>query len=196
MLRHVTDGLSSATNVVGAALVGSLGTRRGDDWSDIDLLVYVDGEARGALDGVVAEAACVLTAPHNTRADGDSFGAIFLVDGLPILTDWYVWPADRAAWPRDATPISGARRAFPIGGSFLDMNGVGARGELPAATDERLRHHAIAMTVIDAKRLARGATDVDPGTLVAQLEPHRAAARELVDAAERYVELAIRSACA
>ena len=198
VLRRVTDGLSAAADVVGVALVGSLGTRRADDWSDVDLLVYVDGEVAGALDEVIADAgvASVLTSPHNTRADGHSFGAVFLVDGLPILTDWYVWPAEHAAWPRDATPITSARRAFPIGGAFLDMNGVGPRGEMPAATDERLRHHTIAMTVIDAKRLARGATDVDPGALIARLDPHRAAAPELVAAAERYVELAIRSACA
>ncbi|WP_158602967.1 nucleotidyltransferase domain-containing protein [Jiangella rhizosphaerae] len=38
----MTEGLRADPAVAGAALVGSLGTGRHDDWSDVDLLVVVD----------------------------------------------------------------------------------------------------------------------------------------------------------
>jgi len=165
--------LDSAPHVTSVELVGSLGRGDGDDWSDVDLLVFVDGDVRTALDPVLpqlGEMAFFLDAPHNTRADGYSFGATFIVDGLPIGTDWYVWPAHVAD-----------------GGSFDERNGEGPRGVMPPITDERLKAFEIAMTIVEAKALARGRTDVTADELRrrAVLAPVPA----LADAINRYLDL-------
>jgi predicted nucleotidyltransferase len=144
-LAHALGVLTATEGVAAVELVGSLGRGDGDDWSDVDLLVFVDDDVRSSLDAVLprlGDVALVLDAPHNTRADGHSFGAVFLVDGLPLATDWYVWP-----------------RALH-GRPFDDLQAEGPRGVLPEVTDDRRRLHEQMMTVVDVKRFARGANDV------------------------------------
>ena len=92
-LSRALGTLESSAPVVAVELVGSLRRRESDDWSDVDLLVFVDGDPLHAIDAVpqeLGELAVRLDAPHNTRADGHSFGAVFLVDGQPLATDWYM----------------------------------------------------------------------------------------------------------
>ena len=174
-LSRALAALEAAPHVTSAELVGSLGRGDGDGWSDVDLLVFVDGDGdvRTVLDPVLpqlGEMPFFLDAPHNTRADGYSFGATFIVDGLPIGTDWYVWPARVAG-----------------GGSFDERNGEGPRGVMPPITDERLKAFEIAMTIVEAKGLARGRTDVTVDELRrrAMLAPVPA----LADAINRYLDV-------
>lgn len=165
--------LETAPHVTSVELVGSLGRGDGDDWSDVDLLVFVDGDVRTALDPLLpqlGEMAFFLDAPHNTRADGYSFGATFIVDGLPIGTDWYVWPS-----------------ALHGGGSFDALNGAGPRGVMPPITDERLQAFEIAMTIVEAKRLARGRTDVTADELRRRVM--LAPVSALADAINSYIDL-------
>jgi hypothetical protein len=171
-LAHARRALDAAEHVAAVELVGSLGRGDGDNWSDVDLLVFVHGDVRTALDALlpqVGEVALQLDAPNNTRADGHSFGAIFLVDELPLATDWYVWPAALA------------------GGSFAELNAHGPRGEMPPITDSRQRALEVAMTVVEAKRLVRGVGTVPLEELRrrATLAPEPA----LGDAINRYLDL-------
>jgi predicted nucleotidyltransferase len=45
LLAEVLGGLRADPEVAGVALVGSLGRGAGDNWSDVDLLVLMDGRA-------------------------------------------------------------------------------------------------------------------------------------------------------
>lgn len=172
-LTRAVQVLDDADAVVDVELVGSLGRGDGDEWSDVDLVVFVDGDPRHALDAVLlhlGEVALLVDAPHNTRADGHSFDVIFLVDGLPIVTDWYVWP-------------SGAVR----GGSFDERNAEGPRGVMPSLSDERRRTFDLMMTIIEAKQLARGRSSATIEELRrrATLAPMPA----LAEAINRYLDL-------
>ena len=175
-LSRALDVLEAAEHVVAVTLVGSIGRAESDDWSDVDLLVFVEGDVRTALDPLLLQLGTValqLDAPHNTRADGHSFGAIFLVDGLPITTDWYVWPATL------------------VGSSFDELNDVGPSGVMPPITDDRLRAHELTMTIVEAKRLARGhgTETIDELRRRATLAPTPA----LADAVQRLLDLVASS---
>jgi hypothetical protein len=70
-LAAATASLRADPAVLGAALIGSLGAGRADDWSDIDLLIVVDDAsvdehaAPGRLAGVPGTLAFASDARHN-----------------------------------------------------------------------------------------------------------------------------------
>ncbi|MFC4121672.1 nucleotidyltransferase domain-containing protein [Nonomuraea zeae] len=112
-LAAATAALRDDPQVAGAALVGSLGAGRADDWSDVDLLVFVD-DAR-IDDGVVTHGlgkpALTFDARHNGPRGTRAISGQYLVDGLPLWADWHLHPVSRASWPADAAVIFD-RRAF------------------------------------------------------------------------------------
>jgi hypothetical protein len=125
-------------------LVGSLGSGRGDEWSDVDLIV-VGGEC--ALD----EALLTLEMPANGPVGGGYVGAMYDVGLLPLWVDWYLWPSG-APIPREARLLAGAGTTGSLDLSeTLDLVGRGLPGPAP---DPNV--FALAMLPLAAKHLARG----------------------------------------
>jgi len=81
--------------VVGAALVGSAATGREDAWSDIDLMLQIDGDP----DAVAARWTAVFYAEHgavhhlDVIADGVLYRVFLLASSLQV--DVSFWPRDR-----------------------------------------------------------------------------------------------------
>jgi len=98
-------------------LVGSLGRGDADDWSDIDLLIAVpDGQVVRYADATHLPASEQVTwsidARHNAPRGAGSVGVRYVIDGLPLHVDWYVYPDSQAAWVADAKVIFD-RDGFP-----------------------------------------------------------------------------------
>jgi hypothetical protein len=152
LLEATTRALAHDREVVGAALVGSLGRGDHDDWSDIDLLVVVDDDPRALR---VPPGSLHVPAPHNTRAEGDAFSVQHVVDGLPVHTDWYVLPRSLAAWPVDARPIVRADAVPTSSATFDELNADGRRGEPPELSEREHRAARLAMVPLQAKAVVR-----------------------------------------
>jgi predicted nucleotidyltransferase len=106
-----TIGCLEADPAVSAAgLVGSLGRGDADDWSDIDLLIVVpDGQVDQYADVTrlpwSEQVTWSIDARHNAPRGAGAIGARYVIDGLPLHVDWYVYPISRAAWVADAKVI-------------------------------------------------------------------------------------------
>jgi hypothetical protein len=125
-------------------LVGSLGSGKGDEWSDVDIIV-VDGEC--ALD----ETLLTLELPGNGPVGGGYVGAMYDVGPLPLWVDWYLWPSG-APIPREARLLAGAGTAGSLDLSeTLELVGRGLSGPAP---DPNV--FALAMLPLAAKHIARG----------------------------------------
>ncbi len=128
----------------GVWLVGSLGTGRGDEWSDVDIVV-VGGEC------VLDETLLTLEMPDNGPLGGGYVGAMYDVGLLPLWVDWYQWPSD-APVPRDSRLLAGAGVAGSLDLSeTLELVGRGLSGPAP---DPDV--FALAMLPLAAKHIARG----------------------------------------
>jgi hypothetical protein len=128
----------------GVWLVGSLGAGRGDEWSDVDIIV-VGGDL------VLGKTLLTLEMPDNGPVGGGYVGAMYDVGHLPLWVDWYRWPSD-APLPREARLLAGAG----VPGSLdlsetLDLVGRGLPGPAP---DPGV--FALAMLPLAAKYVARG----------------------------------------
>jgi predicted nucleotidyltransferase len=93
-----------------AGLVGSLGRGDADDWSDIDLLIVVpDGQVDHYADATrlpgSEQVIWSIDARHNAPRGAGAIGARYVIDGLPLHVDWYVYPLSWAAWVADAKAI-------------------------------------------------------------------------------------------
>jgi hypothetical protein len=125
-------------------LVGSLGSGRGDEWSDVDIVV-VGGQH--VLDGTLL----TLEMPANGPAGGGYVGAMYDVGHLPLWVDWYWWPSG-APIPRESRLLAGAGTAGSLDLSeTLDLVGRGLPGPAP---DPDV--FALAMLPLAAKHIARG----------------------------------------
>jgi hypothetical protein len=134
----------SALDAEGVWLVGSLGSGRGDEWSDVDLLV-VGGDC------VLNGALLTLDMPDNGPAGGGYVGAMYDVGSLPLWVDWYQWPSG-APIPRDSRLLAGAGTAGSLDLSeTLELVGLGLPGPAP---DPNV--FALAMLPLAAKHIARG----------------------------------------
>ncbi|MEV0616474.1 nucleotidyltransferase domain-containing protein [Nonomuraea sp. NPDC050404] len=164
-LAAATAGLGDDPGVAGAALLGSLGTGRFDDWSDIDLLVVVD-DAR--LDDYAAPAALpavpgTLTAVFDARQNGPrgtrALSLNYVVDGLPLWVDWHVHPVSRAGWAADSEVILDRHGFDRFPATFAELHGGGEpEPPIPASPVER-RPALLGMIPIAAKRIARRSPD-------------------------------------
>jgi hypothetical protein len=87
-LSAAVGALQDDSIVVGAALVGSLGAGRADDWSDVDLLLVVDDEhleeyaVPDCLPRGPGRLEFAIDARHNGPVGTRAIGAQCVVDGL------------------------------------------------------------------------------------------------------------------
>jgi hypothetical protein len=108
-LRTATLALHEDPLVLGAALIGSLGAGRADDWSDVDLFVVVEDDQ---LDGYATaehlppgDRTFTIDARHNGPLGSRALSAQYVVDGLPLWVDWHICPLSLATWPAESTVL-------------------------------------------------------------------------------------------
>ncbi|MEU6716476.1 nucleotidyltransferase domain-containing protein [Nonomuraea sp. NPDC046802] len=160
-LGAATAGLPGDSNVVGAALVGSLGAGRWDDWSDIDLLVVVDDAriddyaAPGRLARGLGNATVVVDARQNGPRGTRAVSGQYLVDGLPLWVDWHVHPVSRASWPADSTVIFDRRGLGRLTATFSEYLNAGEREEATPKSPDEHRALRLALVPIAGKLIAR-----------------------------------------
>jgi hypothetical protein len=109
-LGRAIKGLESEPVVRAAGFVGSLGRGDSDDWSDVDLLIvvpdeHVDRFADASQLPVSEHVMWSIDARHNAPRGAGAVGVRYLIDGLPLHVDWYVYPRSCAAWVADAKVI-------------------------------------------------------------------------------------------
>jgi len=161
---HLLDqvlGLLEADPVVdGVALIGSLGRGEADNWSDIDLLILMEGQA---LAQFVAEPAArpwaqadlLSDGRHNSPAGATSMGATHIRSGLPLRVDLHVHPAARTRWPTDGR-IAFQRRPTETGTlSFDQLNAGGPRQAATARTADEIRTIHLSYVPIAGKYIGR-----------------------------------------
>lgn len=178
-LKDVTAALEGDQLVAGAALVGSLGTGRADDWSDIDLLVVVedtqldDYAAPGRLPNGPGRLAFAIDARHNGPRGTRAVSAQYVVDGLPLWVDWHIHPISLANWPSDSKVIFDRR---DIGRTSATFSEYLNRGQHESATPKSpTEQHAmrLALVPIAGKQLARRSPET-AGTIEFLGGPHAA----------------------
>ncbi|RZU13467.1 nucleotidyltransferase-like protein [Kribbella rubisoli] len=184
-LSAATTALQDDPGVDGAALVGSLGAGRADDWSDVDLLLVVKDEhlddyaVPHRLPSGPGRRAFEIDARHNGPIGTRAVSAQYVVDGLPLWVDWYVHPVSLATWPPDSAVIFDRHG---ITGSLSEH-----RGDHEPATPKTPDEHEamrLALIPIAAKQLARDSPDA-PRTIEflggsAGWPDHLAALRQLL----------------
>jgi hypothetical protein len=110
-LSAATATLQEDQAVAGAALVGSLGDGRADDWSDVDLLIVVkdvaldDFAAPGRLPSGSGRLTFAIDARHNGPRGTRAVSAQYVVNHLPLWVDWHVHPVSLANWPSNGTVL-------------------------------------------------------------------------------------------
>lgn len=161
-LRNATERLESIPTIAGVALTGSLGRGTADDWSDVDLFVIANGQPTSAIPietlTTLGDMTMRADSSHNTRADAHAFAAGFVVDGVIVHTDWYVFP-NTAEWPCDALPVVRGDRITVSTQGFDEMNGEGPRGASPERGEADFRRSRFILVPLAAKHLARGYLD-------------------------------------
>ncbi|RVX39057.1 nucleotidyltransferase-like protein [Nonomuraea polychroma] len=160
-LSAATAGLHDDPGVAGAALVGSLGAGRADDWSDIDLLVVVDDAhlddyaVPGRLPSGPGTLAAAFDARHNGPRGTRALGMHYIVDRLPLWVDWHIYPISRAGWAADSTVILDRQGFDRLPATFSELLST---GESEPPTPKRPIDHQmarLAMVPIAGKRIAR-----------------------------------------
>lgn len=137
--------------------VGSTAEGRGDEWSDLDLVV-TEGPC------LFGEAALTVDYPPNGPVGGGYQGAAHLTGPLLVWVDWYTWPVG-APVPVEARLLTGEDRPRDLQlTETLDRLG---RGEPPDSVDPNAS--ALAMIPIAAKFLARG-RDADAAGMAGMLD--------------------------
>ncbi|HZX01720.1 nucleotidyltransferase domain-containing protein, partial [Kribbella sp.] len=126
-LRTTTAALQADPAVVGASLVGSLGTGRADEWSDVDLLVVVEDSHLDTLVLPSTARTFTIDARHNGPAGTRASSAQYVVNGLPLWVDWHVHPLSRAAWPSDSKLLFEHRPIHHTPATFTTYLNTGPR---------------------------------------------------------------------
>lgn len=194
-LAAATASLHADPAVLGTALIGSLGAGHGDDWSDIDLLIVVDDvdvdehAAPGHLAGVPGMLAFASDARHNAPRGARVASEQYIIDGLPLWVDRYVYPAARAAWPADSTVLLDRRGISRLALTFREhMNAVDHEDPAPRNPGE-WRALRAALIPIAGKYIARRSPETPraialvggPRMPDGTWEDHLAALRQLLD---------------
>ena len=160
-LSVVTAALQADQLVAGAALVGSLGTGRADDWSDVDLLIVVedahldDYATPDRLPSGPGQLAFAIDARHNGPRGTRAVSAQYVVDDLPLWVDWHIHPISLASWPSDSTVIFDRRDVSRTSATFSQYLNHGQYE--PAIPKTPSDEHAmrLALIPIAGKQLAR-----------------------------------------
>lgn len=159
-LDAAVRALRADRSVLGAALVGSLGDGRADDWSDIDLLLVVDDAdlddyaAPDRLPNDAARPSFAIDARHNGPLGTRAVSAQYVVEGLPVWVDWHMHPVSSANWPSDCTVVfdrSGIERTAATFSEYLN------RGRHEPAIDNTDHVQALRLALVPAagKQIAR-----------------------------------------
>jgi predicted nucleotidyltransferase len=106
-LGQAIERLEVDPAISAVGLVGSLGRGDADDWSDVDLLIIVPDDQVGDYADVMRLpgsdlAAWSIDARHNAPRGAGSISVDYVLDGLPLHVDWYIYPCSLAAWAADA----------------------------------------------------------------------------------------------
>lgn len=109
-LGRAIERLEADPAISAAGFVGSLGRGEADDWSDIDLLVVVpDDQVEYYADATrlpgSEQVIWSIDARHNAPRGAGAVGVRYVVDGLPLHVDWYIYPRFLGAWVADAKVI-------------------------------------------------------------------------------------------
>jgi predicted nucleotidyltransferase len=109
-LGRAVERLEADPAISAAGFVGSLGRGDADDWSDIDLLIVVpDDQVDHYADATHQPESDLVTwsidARHNAPRGAGAIGVRYVIDGLPLPVDWYIYPRSQAAWVADAKVI-------------------------------------------------------------------------------------------
>jgi predicted nucleotidyltransferase len=164
-LSAATASLRADPEVLGAALVGSLGADRADDWSDIDLLIVVDDSsldehaAPGHLAGVPGTLALASDTRHNAPRGGRASSEQYIIDGLPLRVDWYIYPASWAAWPADSAVLLDRRGISRLAVTFAEYMGAAEHEQPVHRTPDELRRLRAALIPVAGKYIARRSPD-------------------------------------
>lgn len=194
-LSAATAALEDDQLVAAAALVGSLGTGRADDWSDVDLLIVVedahldDYATPGRLPDGSGRLAFAIDARHNGPRGTRAVSAQYVVDGLPLWVDWHIHPVSLASWPSDSTVIFHRRDISRISATFSEYL---SHGQHESATPKSLDDQQamrLALVPIAGKQLARRSAETARtieflgGTYApgGDWKDHLAALRQLLD---------------
>lgn len=151
-LRETTNALQENSAVVGASLVGSLGTGTADEWSDVDLLVVTDDVLDPVLPGSPVFA---IDARHNGPRGTRAISAQYVIDGLPLWVDWHVHPVSRAAWPSDSKLLFEHRQIRRTSATFTTYLNEGEREPATPKTRDDEEAMRLALIPIAAKQIAR-----------------------------------------
>jgi hypothetical protein len=164
-LDAATVSLRADSAVEGAALVGSLGAGRADDWSDVDLLLAVDDAALGEftaaerLAGVPGTLAFTSDARHNAPLGARADSAVYLIDGLPLRVDRYIYPVSWAAWPADSTVLFDRRGLPRLDKTFSEYLATVEHEQAVPRSPAEQRALQAALIPIAAKWIARRSPD-------------------------------------
>jgi predicted nucleotidyltransferase len=194
-LSAATAGLHDDPGVVGAALVGSLGAGRADDWSDIDLLVFVDDAHLDdyAMPGRLPSGPGTLVAAFDARHNGPrgtrALGLHYVVDGLPLWVDCHIHPISRAGWPADSAIILDRQGFYRLPATFFELLSAGEHE--PPTPKPPIDHQMarLVMVPIAGKQIARRSPETarmikflgGPYAPDASWRRHLATLRELLD---------------
>lgn len=160
-LRAATSALQDDPLVAGAALVGSLGTGRADDWSDVDLLIVVedlhlnDYAAPGRLPNGPGRLAFAIDARHNGPLGTRAVSVQYVVDGLPLWIDWHIHPVSLVSWPSDCTVIFDRRDITRMSATFSEYLNRGQHELATPKSPDDQDAMRLALVPIAGKQLAR-----------------------------------------
>jgi len=194
-LSAATAALQDDQLVAGAALVGSLGTGRADDWSDIDLLIVVedahlnDYATPGRLPNGPGRLAFAIDARHNGPRGTRAVSAQYVVDGLPLWIDWHIHPVSLASWPSDSTIIFDQRDISRISATFSEYLNRGQHESATPKSPNDQQAMRLALVPIAGKQLARRSPETartieflgGPHAPDGDWKYHLAALRQLLD---------------
>jgi len=159
-LAAVTAALGADPGVAGLGLAGSLGAGRADDWSDVDLILVVDDARLGeyARPGRLPAGPGTLIIAFDSRHNGlrgtRVVSAQYLIDGLPLWADWYIYPLSLAAWPADSTPVFDRTGITRLTATFTEHLAAEHEPPVPRSPAER-RALQLALVPIAGKLIAR-----------------------------------------
>jgi predicted nucleotidyltransferase len=164
-LTSAIDALRADGSVTGAALVGSLGDGRADDWSDVDLLVVVeDGDldeyaAAERLPSGPGRVGFAIDARHNGPRGTRALSAQYVVEGLPLWVDWHLHPRSQAQLPADGTVVFERSTVDRTALTFSEyLNRGDHEPAIPSAPDAHLALR-LALIPVAAKQVVRRAPE-------------------------------------
>ena len=163
-LARAVEALEADPAISAAGLVGSLGRGDADDWSDVDLLIVVpDSHVHHYADATQLpgseQVMWSIDARHNAPRGAGSVGVLYIIDGLPLNVDLYVYPRSQAAWVADAKVIFDRDGLPRLNDTFYEHQEK--REVQPPTPKAANAHRLLQVSLIPgaAKRVARRSAD-------------------------------------